>query len=170
MSKTNKIIQAAYVVDDIDAAMERWMRVAGIGPFFVMRDCAPDVTYRGQPGVLLADVAFCQAGSMMIELIQPKSTGPNLYRDTVPQGTDGYHHQAYFTDDFDAELARFADMNVEIATQGKFGTLRFAYFDTCHLIGCMTEVLSHDPEMDKVFQMIADAAEDWDGTDPIRVV
>lgn len=50
---TNKVRQAAYVVDDIDAAIDRWMRIANVGPFYVMRDCAPqNVIYRGLPSRL----------------------------------------------------------------------------------------------------------------------
>ncbi len=170
MFESNQIFQAAYVVEDLDAAMDNWMRVAQIGPFFVLPDCAPDVIYRGQPGELLADVAFCQAGSTMIELIKVKSDGPNHYRDTVPKGTDAYHHQGYFTDDFDAEVARFAAMGVEAACLGQFETTRYAYFDTTHLVGCMTEVLERDPLILDMFKKVADAAENWDGSDPVRMI
>jgi 23S rRNA U2552 (ribose-2'-O)-methylase RlmE/FtsJ len=33
MVERREIIQAGYVVADIDAAMSNWMQVAGIGPF-----------------------------------------------------------------------------------------------------------------------------------------
>jgi hypothetical protein len=169
--KTNKVIQAAYVVDNLDAAIERWMKTANIGPFYIMRNSAPEnVIYRGKPGEMVMDIAFCQAGPLQVELIQPKSHGPNVYRDAVPVGTEAYHHQCYFTDDFDAELARFAAMGVEVGVQATSGVMRFAYFDTRHLIGCMTEVLEHDPGVEGMFQMIADAAVSWDGSDPVRLI
>jgi hypothetical protein len=170
--QTNTIHQAAYVVDDLDAAIDRWMRVANIGPFYVMRDCMPEnVIYRGQPTEgFLVDIGFCQAGPVQVELIQPKMSGPNVYRDSVPPGSDGYHHTAYFTDDLDAEFARFAAMGVEVATQATFGALRYAYFDTRDLVGCMTEVLEHDADLEGIFKMVADAAVDWDGSDPVRLI
>lgn len=171
MYKTNKVTQAGYVVDDIDAAIERWMKVTGIGPFYIMRDCAPEnVIHRGRPGELLMDIAFCQAGPVQVELIQPRSAGPNVYRDSVPAGTDAYHHQAYFTDDMDAEFARFAAMGVEVGYQATFGPMRYAYFDTRQFIGCMTEVMEHDANVEGMFQMIADAAVDWRGSDPVRLL
>lgn len=171
MFKTNKVIQAGYVVDDLEAAIDRWMRVTDIGPFYIMRDCAPEnVIYRGQPGEILMDLAFCQAGPVQVELIQPRSLSANVYRDSVPVGTEAYHHQCYFTDDIDAEFARFAAMGVEIGVQASFGPMRFAYFDTRHLIGCMTEVMERDANVEGMFQMIADAAVDWDGKDPVRLV
>lgn len=166
------IFQAAYVVDDLDEAMDRWRRAMKVGPFFVMRDCAPEnVRYRGRPSTdLLADFAFCQAGGLQIELIQPRSSGADVYRDTVPVGVDAYHHHAYFAPDLDAETARFADMGVEVAMEGTFGALRFAYFDTYHLLGFMTEVLQPDPDIEAMFTMIAEASIDWDGSDPVRTL
>jgi hypothetical protein len=169
--KTNKVIQAGYVVDDLEAAIERWMKVTNIGPFYIQRDCAPaNVIYRGQPGELLMDLAFCQAGPVQVELIHPRSKGPNVYRDGVPAGTQGYHHQCYFTDDLDGEFARFAAMGVEVGYQATFGDLHYAYFDTRHLIGCMTEVMEREANVVGLFQMIADASIDWDGKDPVRFV
>jgi len=171
MIKTNKVFQLGYVVDDLDAAIERWMKVTNIGPAFIMRGSAPEnIIYRGQPGEMVMDIGFCQAGDLQIELIQPLSTGPNVYRDAVPAGTQAYHHQGYFTDDMDAEFARFAALGVDVGVQGTFGDMRFAYFDTRPQIGCMTEVLERNPDVEAMFKMIADAAVDWDGSDPVRLI
>lgn len=173
--QVNQIFQAAYVVDNLEEAMDKWRRVANgcLGPFFVMRECRPDTfTYHGKvkESELLADIAFAQAGKVNIELIQPRSSGPDFYRETAPLGGTGYHHQAYFSDDLDAEKARFAAMGVEIGAEGQFGTLRYIYFDTRPLIGCVTEVFARDAAMEGLFKTIADAAIDWDGTDPVRLV
>lgn len=164
MVKTNQIVQAGYIVDDIDAAMADWMRVAEIGPFFVMRDVSPDeVKFWGQPGDLVADVAFCQAGPLQIELIQPKITNRAFH-------TLGYHHQAYWPDDFDAEIARFAAMDVEVALFGRSGEVRFAYFDTRGLIGCYTEIVEHNDGFVAMNRHMAEASVNWDGSDPIRPI
>jgi hypothetical protein len=172
MTQTNKIFQAAYVVGDLDAAMDNWRRVVDVGPFFVSRGGAVDTLFhRGQPiEGFSADLALAQAGPVQIELIQPMSSGPNVFSDSVPAGTDAYHHQAYFTDDLDAEFARFAAMDVEVAWNGSVGELHFAYFDTRHLVGCMTEVLEHEVNIEATFRMVADAAVAWDGSDPVRLI
>lgn len=172
MDQNSEIFQAAYVVDDLDTAIDGWRQVANLGPFFVMRDACPDTFfYRDKPAEgFLSDLAFVQAGPVQIELIQPKSSSPNLYRDIVPAGTDAYHHQAYWHDDLDAEIARFADLGVEVAAHGTAGSMRFAYFDTRHLVGCITEVLERDAGMAAMMQGFADAAVNWDGSDPVRVL
>ena len=172
MAKTNNVHQVAYVVNDLNAAIEQWMRVANIGPFFVQRDCEPqNLIYRGQPTEgFLADIAYCQMGPVQLELIQVRSSGPNVYHDSVPKGTDGFHHYAYFTEDMDAEFARFAAMGVEVGAQATFGDVRFAYFDTRDEVGCMTETITHAADLDAIFKMVADAAVDWDGSNPVRYI
>ena len=57
-----------------------------------------------------------------------------------------------------------------MAVEATFGPMRYAYFDTRHLIGCMTEVMEHDENVEGMFAMIAEAAKDWDGSDPVRMV
>jgi methylmalonyl-CoA/ethylmalonyl-CoA epimerase len=170
MVQSREIMQAAYVVDDLDVAIDNWRRVAGVGPFFVMRDNPlDDLTYRGRPSEpFRSNFAMVQAGPIQLELIQPLSSGPNIYRDSVPVGTDAYHHQAYLADDLDVEFARFEAMGVEVAAHGSFGSLRFAYFDTRHLVGCMTEVLERGATIEGMIKMVADAAINWDGSDPVR--
>ena len=172
MVKTNKIIQSAFVVDDLRHAVDQWIKTADIGPFYIMENCRPEnVLHRGKPAELVMDLAFCQCGPTQIELIQPRSAGPNVYRDSVPAGTgQAFHHVCYFTDDIDGEFARFEQMGAEVATQATFGPMRYGYWDTRHLIGCMTEVMEHDEAVEGMFRMIAEAAVDWDGSDPVRLV
>jgi hypothetical protein len=169
---STEIFQAAYVVDDIDAAIDGWGKVANIGPFFVMRDAHPDTfVYRGERADdFRSNLAFVQSGPIQIELIEPVSSGPNLYRDFAPAGADAYHHQAYWHADLEAETARFTELGVERIAYGTAGSMHFSYFDTTNLIGCITEVLQHDEGMAAFMQSFADAATDWDGTDPVRVL
>lgn len=168
---TNEVMQAAYVVDDLDAAIEGWRKTTPIGPFFVIRNASPEnFQYRGKPARLVMDLAFAQAGPIQVELIQPKSAGPDVYSDTAPNKGQVYHHQCYITDDLDAEFARFAAMGIEVAQQADTGGIQFAYFDTRHLIGCMTEVGQRSAAYEDMCIMIADGAVDWDGSTPVRVI
>lgn len=169
MYRTNEVMQAAFVVDDLDAAIERWMTTIQTGPFFVLRDASPEnFIYRGKPAKIVMDIAICQAGPIQVELIKPKSAGPNIYTDMVPAGAQVYHHQCYVTDDLEAERARFAAMDVELAQEADTGGIRFAYFDTRKRIGCMSEVVQRSEGFDDLSKMIADAAVDWDGANPVR--
>lgn len=170
MVQVNSIVQACWVVRDLHEAMARFQRTMGCGPFFWIADVSPENgRYRGTPVTMVSDIALAQAGAMQIELVQPKSPAPSVYRDVVPEGEDGFHHLCYFSDDFDGERVRYEGLGVETAFDGvSNGDMRIAYYDTRHLNGCMSEVLETNKGVQELFAMVADAARDWDGSDPIR--
>ncbi len=167
----NNIIQACWIVNDLHEAMPRFQRTMGCGPFFVIENSTVDnATYLGNPTKQVSDIGLAQAGQLQIELIQPKTPAPSIYLDAVPRGTEGFHHVCYFSGDYDGERARFEAMGAPAAFEGIFGTMRVAYFDTRAQLGFMTEVLEDNADVKGLFDMIRDAAEGWDGSDPIRPI
>jgi hypothetical protein len=167
----NKFIQAAYVVDDIDAAMERWLKFNGLGPFFIIRHAKmQDLRYRGRPVEVDASFAMAQAGGIQIELCAQHNEGPSCYRDMFAPGEEGFHHMCSVTHDYETELAHFASLGCPPAMEGRFGEMRFAYVDTRPLNGFMTEIIEDWEPVRLVHQQVADAARDWDGSDPIRLL
>lgn len=169
MHTTRDLLQQAWVVDDIEAAARRWSRLLGIGPFF-MKDFEPeffsDVVYRGGPGRLQMRTAICYAGAVQIELIQPVGPVPNVYRDTVPAGTEGFHHVCFWTDSMDADIARYEAQGAPLAVRGRSPTgSQFAYVDTSRTLGCMVELLEHTPRLEAVFEGWRAACAAWRGGD-----
>ncbi|RMF11193.1 MAG: hypothetical protein D6763_03870 [Alphaproteobacteria bacterium] len=167
------VFQNAWVVPDLEVAMRRWIDVCNIGPFFVLdhQDDIVDVTYRGQPSSLTMRLAIAQAGPVQIELVEPAGDGPNCYRDLVKPGQSGFHHVCMWTHDIDADAAHYESMGFPAANMGRVkDSIRFAYFDTSPALNCMVEVMEYSPEVEAIFKVIADAARDWDGDDPIRYV
>ena len=68
------VVQVCWYVNDIEAAMRRWIEQHGVGPFFVHRHMAlEDVIYRGRPTEVDFDLAIAQSGGIQLELIQPVS-------------------------------------------------------------------------------------------------
>src|SRR5918997_314367 len=73
-----EIRQAGYVVDDIEAAMDYWSRVLGIGPFFYKeRVPIENYTYRGKSYEPHNSVALANSGPLQIELIQTRNDAPS---------------------------------------------------------------------------------------------
>lgn len=164
------IFQNAWVVPNLEDAATRWADELGVGPFFVMvQDGLRDVTYRGAPSELSMRVALAQAGPVQVELIEQTSAAPSAYRDSVAEGDMGFHHMCVWTHDIDADTAYFAERGYPAATTGASGA-RFAYYDTRPLLGCMLEVVEHQPRIEAMFGAIAEAAVDWDGTHPVRPI
>jgi hypothetical protein len=113
--------------------------------------------------------ALAQAGSMQIELIQPTGDGPSAYRDTVPMGRPGFHHIALWSNDVDADIALYVEQGFDVAARGRAsGIVDFAYIDTSAVLGHMIELVQGSDMIRSVFSGVADAAINWDGTDPVR--
>ena len=163
------VFQNAWVVDDVESVCMKWVEEMGVGPFFVTEytDQFSDVYYRGEPAELSMFVALAQAGPVQIEIIQP-TTDRCAYRDSVAPGTIGLHHMCVWTHDIEADTNYFAGLGYEAANRGCAGDVQFAYYDTRPLMGCMLEVVSKTDTIVERFEMIARAAVDWDGKDPIR--
>ena len=168
----NDIVQACWVVSDLEEAMLRFQRTMRCGPFFFIEGAAVENgVYRGTPSRPVSNIALAQAGQIQVELIQPRSPAPSIYRDVVPEGKEGFHHLCYFTEDYDGERARYEAMGAALGFEGiSNGDMRVAYYDTRALTGFMTEVLEDNAGVKDLFAMIRRAAEGWDGRDPIRPI
>lgn len=170
MPATNhKIVQIAYVVNDIEEATRRWTKTFGVGPFYVLR--RPEVgnpLYRGKPGKVDFSAALAQAGDLHVELIEQHCDSPSCYRDLIPKGREGFHHVAVIVENYEMEVARYQSLGFPVAASGVFGPLKFCYVDTSPATSGMVEVLEDLPFIRNYFARIRKAAERWDGSDPIR--
>ena len=163
-----EIIQHAWVVPDLDAAIQHWHRTLGVGPFLVNRNIQiSEPRHRGVTRAVAFSTAVAQSGSIQIELIEQHDAGPSAFRDTVPAGMTAFHHVAIVADDFDAALRDHAAY--PIAAEGRFGAIRFVYLDTSATLGTMLEILEDGPAIRAFFGAIRKAGERWDG-DPATLV
>ncbi|WP_425407883.1 VOC family protein [Hyphococcus sp.] len=165
----HKILQIAYIVNDVEAAAEKWIKTFGVGPFFILD--RPDVGnphYRGKPQKVEFSAGLAQAGDVHIELIEQHCDSPSCYRDIVPKGEEGYHHVAVIVENYEKEVARYEEMGFPVASSGEFGPLKFCYIDTSPVMQGMVEVLEDLPFIHNYFGRVREAAENWDGSRPIR--
>ena len=165
--------QIAWVVDDLDAAVERWRSMTGVGPFFVGAHVGAmftDTTHRGLPAEIDISAAIAQAGPVQIELIQQHGSTPSPYRDVFAEGESGLHHICTLVDDVDSQSRHYESLGYEIVlTSLVGGQTPVAYVDTRPLTGCMTELMGRQGLAVQMFAAAAAAAADWDGvSDPVR--
>lgn len=164
-------MQLAWVVENIENSIENWVRTTGAGPFFVFEELHfTDSNYRGTP----SDVQPCRAaigqhGEMQIELIEPVADGPGPWTDVVPRGKTGFHHTGLYCTDYEAERAA-ALKGGEMAFEGLMMGARTCYIDTVQTLGFMTELITANPIAEQVFAAIKQAAQGWDGRDPVRAL
>ncbi len=166
------IRQNGYVVRDIEAAMEHWTQVLGVGPFYYFESVPmQDFRYRGEPSALTVSIALANTGPLQIELIQQRNDAPSMYRDFLEAGNEGLQHVAYWTETFDPDLKRWLDAGYEIGQSGGIGTSgRFAYLDTESHPGTVVEVSDISGPKGRFFEKVAEEARDWDGSEPVRLL
>ena len=165
-----EIRQLGYVVPDIVAAMDYWSKVLGVGPFFYAeRVPVVNFTYRGQPSSPVTSVALANSGPVQVELIQQRNDAPTMYRDFVQAKGSGLQHVAYWTQNFDADMARLSARGLKVGMGGEVGARgRFVYFETEYHPGAVIELSEVEGPKGKMFDLIRNAAVGWDGNDPVR--
>ena len=126
-----------YVVQDLEAAAERFARTVGAGPFLRI-DHVPltDVTYRGEPGRYDHSTAFGQWGPVIVEISQ--------VHDAEPTGLEAFMsaprlpaigHVAWLVDDLEAESARLQAAGMPLVHTGRSGPVAANWHDGGLLLG-----------------------------------
>lgn len=164
------IRQLGYVVDDIEAGMAHWSKVMGVGPWFYNpRVPIEDYTYDGARYEPHNSVALANSGAMQVELIQTRNDVPSMYRDFKERGLRGLQHVAFWTNDFDADLDRMLARGFTPLMSGCVGANgRFVYFAEEHHPGTCIELSEVQGPKGRMFDLIREASEGWDGSDPVR--
>lgn len=166
-----EIKQLGYIVRDVEKAMDYWINTMGVGPFYyVKRVVVDDFIHRGVPGKAPFAVAIANSGPLQVELIEPLDDAPSMWNEYLAAGNEGLQHVAYWTTEFDAVLEQMLAAGHNVGHRGTISGGRFVYFDTNSHGGTVIELSEQTGEKAAMFQAVRDAAVDWDGSDPIRVV
>jgi hypothetical protein len=164
------VMQVAYTVRDLDAALTHWVQDLRVGPFFVFDDLAiEDERYYGGPSDVELSVALAYSGSMCIELIEQRNDAPSVFRDAIRARGYGFHHWAFSTNEIDADVLRYEALRARTAFSGRVAIGgRFAYLDTTERLGGMVELIEIDDKVEMLFANLKSVADAWDGSDPVR--
>lgn len=131
------ISQIAWVVDDLDEAMERYRRVLGFGPWDVHHVEPPEnkqTTYYGEPATCSFAIGYATLGDLEIEFIEPTG-GQSVHQDFLDEHGAGIHHLACFAfEDVEAVIDAFDDAAVPIVQRGQWHDREYLYFDTTDLL------------------------------------
>lgn len=165
--------QNGYVVRDIHAAMDHWINVMGVGPWFYIDRVKTDYfRHRGQDAAVEMSIALANAGELQLELIQQRNETPSMYKEFLDAGHEGLQHVAFWSTSYqqlyDQSLARGLKVGHEGQIGGEQG--RFAYFDSAAHPGSVIEISDISGNKGRFFDHIRRIAADWDGADPIRIV
>lgn len=175
MTKISKIkalgdvVQMAYLPEDFDAALKYWTETVGVGPFFLMENVRlGEMKYRGQPTDSVFSIAIGYWGDVQIELIRPENDAPSIYNGDYAV-TDRMHHICIFVKSIEEARAACAAVGAEILVEGKVGDDgEVIYVDAGGGPGTVIELLQPMGGSEGLFDMMRDAARNWDGSEPLR--
>ena len=164
------IIQMAYVVKDIRAAMGEWVSKLNVGPWFLLDHFTGEQPlYRGQPSRADVAIAMAFAGHMNIELIQPNNEAPSVYRELIERRGYGFHHWGRATCHFDRDVEHYRAAGHEISFICRVPSGgRVAYMDTMQQLPGFVELIELGGAFETVFSRFYRASIGWDGADPVR--
>ncbi|MGP0029051.1 MAG: VOC family protein [Acidimicrobiales bacterium] len=161
--------QTGYVVRDLDRAIGSWLEV-GVGPWLLLPHLAQrGSVYRGRPTEPTASFAFANSGDLQIELIEQEDDSPSAYREFLDAGREGFHHLAWWVEDFAAVSHAADDAAWPIVHAGNTGGMaQFAYYDLGGAPSTVIEVMELTDATRWLMTTVSEAAIDWDGSDPVR--
>ncbi len=164
------LVQIAYFVTDAQLAAQRAVIEFGAGPFFfVPRIELAWGEHRGRPQLFLHSSAYGQWGNLMLEFVQQDEAGPSPFRDMYQPGQEGIHHMAMMVDSLSEAYREVARQGHALAAKAMTRTgTEFAFVDRVASHGHMLEIYESSAALKGFYQMVADAALDWDGRESIR--
>jgi hypothetical protein len=168
--RTGQIVQMAYVVQDIRASMDWWIRDCHVGPWFLLDSFSgAEHRYRGGPSHADVAIAMAFAGHMQIELIQPKDNHPSVYKEIVDKRGYGFHHVGVAVEDADVERAEYERRNYKVAFRAPVPSGGAVYYmDDGRNEPGFLELIPATPGMDDMFTRYWRASLDWRGENPVR--
>lgn len=164
--------QLGYLVPDLDAAVDAWMRTLGVGPWTKLVNIVLPATWRGAPTTVGMEIALAYRGDVQIELIRQRDDAPSPYRSWIRAGRFGLHHVAHLSEAIDADVERAAAAGLEVAFDIRMPAGgRYVYLQSPALgDDVFVELLEATPVMRDMFARGIAAAAAWDGTPEVAVI
>jgi methylmalonyl-CoA/ethylmalonyl-CoA epimerase len=130
--KEGSMIQVAYVVRDLEAALKRQWEICGVGPWSIYTftpEKVQDYMYRGKPATHTCYIAVAWDERIQIELMQPIS-GYSIYDEFLETKGEGLHHVKLFHADCAKAVAEYERRGYPVIQSGKFDEDEHYYLDT----------------------------------------
>ncbi|HEY9265903.1 MAG TPA: VOC family protein [Mycobacterium sp.] len=164
----DRIRQIGYVVDDLDDALASWVAL-GVAPWFVLRRIVQKADYRGEPREVTISIALANSGELQLELIQQHGETPSVYTEFLAARGPGFHQLAYWPTDYDATVRAVKDAGWPVVwSSAEEGGVRYAYVEPPGGMATVVEIMEFTEVTEGLAKFVRDAADDWDGSVPIR--
>ena len=163
----------AYVVEDIEATVNRLVDQLGAGPFFLIENVPlEDVLSRGEPAEFVHNSAFGYCGGGAIELIEAVSLSPERVEQRFSGPRPGIHHVGYAVPPTEvADLRSSLDERaLPEYLSSQLGDVETTLHDASGTLGHDIEIHVDSEGLREFFGMVRGSAQGWDGSVPLRPV
>ena len=165
-----ELVQIAYTVPDLEAACREWAERVGAGPFLIRPHLSVVATHNGEPAIYDHSAAFGQWGPLMLELVELHECSPaplnEAFRHSAPNEVN---HYAYFVEDLDASSAALEEQGFPLMMELISSSgMRVHFLDGRSTIGGLIEIYVGNEHLRAHYARVAELAQDWDGSDPVR--
>jgi hypothetical protein len=167
---------SGYVVEDIEATVNRLADQLGAGPFFLIESVPlENVLSIGEAADFVHNSAFGYCGGGAIELIEPVSLAPERVEKRFSVPRPGIHHVAYAVPPTEvADLRRSLDeRGLSQYLSSQLGEVDTTLHDASATLGHDIEIHVDSEGLRDFFEMVSGGAQGWDGSDgsePLRPV
>ena len=163
----------AYVVENIEATVNRLAGQLGAGPFFLVEKVPlENVLSRGEPAELVHNSAFGYCGRGAIELMEIISSAPERVQERFSAPRPRIHHVAYVVAPTEvSEVRQSLDgRGLPQYLSAELGETHSTLHDASASLGHDIEIHDDVPGLRDFFEMVSGGAEGWDGSEPLRAV
>lgn len=160
-----------YLVEDIESTVGRLVEQLGAGPFLLVENVPLENVRSGEePAEFVHNSAFGYCGSGPVELIETVRLAPDRLEKAFSGSRPRIHHVAYampqaVVEDLGSELDR---RGLPRYLSAQLGEVDNTFHDASTLLGHDIEVQVDSSDFRDFFEMVRGAAQDWDGSDPLR--
>jgi Glyoxalase/Bleomycin resistance protein/Dioxygenase superfamily len=164
---------SAYLVEDIEASVNRLVDQLGAGPFFLVKNVPlENVLSRGEPAELVHNSAFGCCGGGAIELMEIISSAPERVEERFSAPRPRIHHVAYVVAPAEVpEVRKSLDQHgLPQYLSAELGETRNTFHDASASLGHDIEIHDDVSGLRDFVGMVRGAAEVWDGSEPLRPV
>ena len=163
----------AYVVEDIEATVNRLVDQLGAGPFLLVKGVPlENVLSRGEPAEFVHNSAFGPCGGAVIELIEAVSLAPERVEARFSGPRPGVHHVAYAVPPTEVAGLRHSldERGLPEYLSAQLGAVDSTLHDAYAVLGHDIEIHVDSEGLREFFELVRGGAEGWDGSEPLRPV
>jgi Glyoxalase/Bleomycin resistance protein/Dioxygenase superfamily len=161
----------AYLVESIEDTVARLVEQFGAGPFFVLENVPlENVTSRGELAEFSHNSAFGHLGGDPIELMETNQLSPARVAKRFSGSRPRLHHIAWAVPPSSVEQVREAleTHGAPAYLRGSLDDIDLSFHDGSASLGHDVEIHADVETLRGFFRTFREAAENWDGSDPIR--